>query len=130
MKIRILTCFFICFLICSSFVFIKNKHDKSVNLEKRVKNIEILCEAYLKYAKTNSAPPQLEKLYSILAEQGVNFYRPDADSDFFYYQLHPLTNIDIEHAPDFVVIEEVFNDNKEKIRIMAYADGSIRFLKE
>ena len=129
MKIKILIYFFICFLICSSFILIKNKHDKSVNLEKRVKNIEVLCEAYLEYAKTNSASPQLEKLYSILAEQGVNFYRPGADSDF-YYQLHPLTNADIVQDPDFVVIEEVLNNNKEKIRIMAYADGSIRFLKK
>ncbi|MBQ7590053.1 MAG: hypothetical protein IJU47_05140 [Verrucomicrobia bacterium] len=125
MKIRIL----ICFLILLSFILIKNKYDKSVNLEKRVQNIEILCEAYLKYAKTNSTPPQIEKLYSILTEQGVNFFKPGKNSDSFYYQLHPLTNIDIEHTPDFVIIEEMFNDNNEQIRIKAYSDGSIRFLK-
>lgn len=120
----------IIFLILLGFVFVISKNNKSVNLEKRVKNIEFLVDAYWGFKKTNTASPQLEDLYSILAEQGVNFYRPSRNSDFFCYQLHPLTNIDFEHNPDLVVIEEVFANNNEKTVIKAYSDGSIRFIKE
>ncbi|MCK9315805.1 MAG: hypothetical protein M0Q48_06645 [Verrucomicrobia bacterium] len=104
------------------------QHKRSMNL--RVADMTMLLDAYNLFSQTNSSPPLMSDLCSVLSQQGKVLNNPIAiDTNLPCYHVVPKTNILGETHPDAILIEETDNIADENLRFRGYGDGSIQSFK-
>lgn len=128
LKIILLICI-VCVLTGLS-IFWQGVQQKHRSMDMRMTDMTMLLDAYNLFSQTNSSPPLMSDLCSLLSQQGKVLNNPIAlDTNLHCYHVVPKTNILGETHPDAILIEETDNIADYNLRFRGYGDGSIQSFK-
>lgn len=103
------------------------RYVRSNTLRTRVNDVELLTEAYLRQATTNSVP-SFDDLLSDLKRNGSTLNNPIPKNPALpSYRIVANTGYtDFISFPSAVIIEETDNVGDAQVRVKGFADGSVR----
>ena len=130
MKLKIILLICIVCVLTGLSIFWQGVQQKHRSMDMRMTDMTMLLDAYSLFSQTNSSPPLMSDLCSLLSQQGIVLHNPIAiDTTLPCYQVVPETNILVEIHPDTILIEETDNIADYNLRFRGYGDGSIRAFK-